>query len=55
MPSGGSRYQIALIWNGKEYPSIKSLADEVGVSPTNIRHKLINDRPLKGEYIDYKL
>ena len=55
MPSGGSRYQIALIWNGKEYPSIKALAEAHNLSPTNIRHKLINDRPLKGCYIDYKL
>lgn len=52
---GGRRNVKPVIWNGKEYPSIREMAKEHNISATNISHKIEKDRPLKGHYIDYKI
>ena len=55
MPAGGARNNKALVWNGKEYSSIREMAKELNTNSDYIRRRLARDIPIEGHYIDYKL
>ena len=50
---GGARNNIPLVWGGKEFGSIKELAEHLQISPWAVRRRLDKDKPVKGKYIDY--
>ena len=52
---GGARNNKAVIWNDKEYGSIKEAAEDHKVSPCCIIYKIEKGKPLKGHFPDYKL
>lgn len=44
-----------VIWNGKEYPTMLSLCQDLGVGKGYLNWYIENDKPVKGHHIDFPL
>ena len=45
----------AVVYNGKRYDSVKLLAKAIDMSPPLVHYYMRNDKPIKGQYLDYAL
>jgi len=51
----GNHKKVPLVWNGLKFESKQEMAEKLDTSPQLIHYYLINDKPLKKHYIDFKI